>query len=110
MVTVNGAAADVMGAQPVIMTMEQFNQLEQLVANNHARPQELAEATTRQATVAFRPAELILLTVHPSTNRPYRAPLAKRKIIDEQIDEMLQAGVTQPISSPWASLVTLVPN
>ena len=35
MATVNGAAADVMRAQPVVMTMEQFNQLGQLVVNNH---------------------------------------------------------------------------
>ena len=36
MTTVNGVAADMMGAQPAIMTMEQFNQLEWLIASNHA--------------------------------------------------------------------------
>ena len=36
MATVDRAAADMMGLQPVMMTMEQFNQLRQLVANNHA--------------------------------------------------------------------------
>ena len=41
MATPNGAAADMVGAQPVIMTMEQFNQLGQLVANNHAENKNL---------------------------------------------------------------------
>ena len=46
----------------------------------------------------------------PIYQRPYRVPLAKRKIIDQQVDEMLQMGVIQPISSPWASPVTLAPK
>ena len=46
----------------------------------------------------------------PLYQRPYRTPLAKRKIIDDQIDQMLRAGVIQPTSSPWASPVTLVPK
>ena len=40
----------------------------------------------------------------------YRTPLAKRRLVDEAIEEMLDAGVIQPSSSPWAAPVTLVPK
>ena len=46
----------------------------------------------------------------PIRQRPYRTPLAKRKIVDECIDQMLQDGVIYPSSSPWASPVCLVPK
>ena len=36
MATVNGIAADPASVQPIVMTRDQFNQLGQLVANNHA--------------------------------------------------------------------------
>ncbi len=36
MATVNGIAADPASIQPIVMTREQFNQLGQLIANNHA--------------------------------------------------------------------------
>ena len=44
----------------------------------------------------------------PIKQRPYRAPLSKRKVIEEQIQEMKEAGVIRPSSSPYASPVTLV--
>ena len=47
---------------------------------------------------------------HPIYQGPYRTPLAKRKIVDEQIDEMLCLGVIEPSTSPWASPITLVPK
>jgi transposase InsO family protein len=40
----------------------------------------------------------------------YRTPLAKRRLVDEAIEEMLKAGVIRPSSSPWAAPVTLVPK
>jgi transposase InsO family protein len=46
----------------------------------------------------------------PLAQRPYRAPLNKREIIDNEIDTMLALGVIQPSNSPWASPVTLVPK
>lgn len=46
----------------------------------------------------------------PIYQRPYRTPLAKRKIVEEQVEEMLQLGVIEPSSSPWASPITLVPK
>ena len=46
----------------------------------------------------------------PIRQRPYRMPLAKRYLVEEQIKEMLQAGVIRPSTSPWASPITLVPK
>ena len=46
----------------------------------------------------------------PIHQRAYRTPLAKRKLIEQEIDEMLEAGVIRPSCSPWASPVTLVPK
>ena len=36
-----------------------------------------------------------------------RHPLVHLKFIDEQVDQMLQAGVIEPCASPWSSNVVL---
>ena len=46
----------------------------------------------------------------PIKQRPYRAPLAKRKEIDKQIDDMLKQDIIEVSKSPWASPVTLAPK
>ena len=46
----------------------------------------------------------------PIKQKPYRQPLVKRKIVEEEIEKMLQSRVIQPSQSPWASPVTLVPK
>ena len=46
----------------------------------------------------------------PVYQRPYRAALTKRQVIEQEIDQMLADGVIEPSSSPWASPVTLVPK
>ncbi len=46
----------------------------------------------------------------PIATRPYRAPLHKRQVISDEIDEMLAQGVIRPSESPWASPVTLAPK
>ena len=46
----------------------------------------------------------------PVYQRPYRAALTKRQVIDDAIDEMLADGVIEPSTSPWASPVTLTPK
>ncbi len=52
----------------------------------------------------------IKTTGPPISQRAYRVPLTKKKLIDEAIDEMLRDDVIRPSSSPWASPVTLVPK
>ena len=52
----------------------------------------------------------IITTGKPIAQRPYRAPLTKRHVIEEEITEMLRDGVIEPSQSPWASPVLLVPK
>ena len=59
--------------------------------------------------------DIIPLTVNVDGHRPirqiaYRTPLPKRNVADEQVDEMLKAGVIQTSTSPWAAPVTLTPK
>ena len=35
--------------------------------------------------------------------RPYRLPLTKRAVVDNEIADMLDKGIIQPSRSPWAS-------
>ena len=44
----------------------------------------------------------------PIKLRPYRTPLNNRKVIDEAIDEMLDAKVIEPSNSPWSFPVVIV--
>ena len=46
----------------------------------------------------------------PIQSRPYRVPLLKRKIINDEINEMLKNQIIEPSSGPWASPITLVPK
>ena len=46
----------------------------------------------------------------PIKQRPYRQPLLKRKLVEDEIDKMLAAGVIRPSNSPWASPITLTPK
>ena len=49
-------------------------------------------------------------TGDPVYQRPYRAALTKRQVIETEIDQMLADGIIEPSSSQWASPVTLVPK
>ena len=42
--------------------------------------------------------------------RPYRTPLAKRLVVEQEVEKMLQLGVIRPSQSEWASPITLVPK
>ncbi len=46
----------------------------------------------------------------PIRKRPYRLPLTKRKVVEDEIENMLEKGVIRPSQSPWAAPVTLVPK
>ena len=46
----------------------------------------------------------------PRNSPPYRYAPARRRIIEEQIAEMLNQGVITPSKSPWASPVVLIPK
>jgi hypothetical protein len=50
------------------------------------------------------------ITTHspPIKQKAYRLPLNKRKVVENCIDEMLEANIIRPSSSPWASPITLV--
>ena len=42
--------------------------------------------------------------------QPYRTPLAKRIIVEQEVLKMLEAGIIRPSQSEWASPITLVPK
>ena len=46
----------------------------------------------------------------PIRQRAYRTPLAKREIVNREIDTMLRDKIIRPSSSPYASPITLVPK
>jgi len=43
----------------------------------------------------------------PIKQHPYRLNLLKRRIVEEQVDQMLQQKVIRPSQSPWSSPITL---
>ena len=46
----------------------------------------------------------------PSSSPPYRLAHARKLIVQEEIKEMLHGGIIQPIHSPWATPMVLVPK
>ena len=40
---------------------------------------------------------------HPMGQRPYRLPLTKRAVVDNEIADMLDKGTIRLLNSPWAS-------
>lgn len=47
-------------------------------------------------------------SAHPIRQKPYRVSPTERKIIGEQVQEMLHKGIIQESASPWAAPVILV--
>ena len=56
------------------------------------------------------PFEIDTGDARPIRQRPYRTPLPRRKIVEDQLDDMIRTGVIEPSTSPWASPITLVPK
>lgn len=48
------------------------------------------------------------LMLKPVIIRPYRYPLTQKDIIQKLVQEMLDSGIVQPSSSPFASPVVLL--
>ena len=44
----------------------------------------------------------------PIRLKPYRTPLTRKKIIDDAIDQMLEAKIIEPSSSPWSFPIVIV--
>jgi len=44
----------------------------------------------------------------PIKNRPYRVPLTKRKVIDEALEQMLEAKIIERSKSPWSFPLVVV--
>jgi hypothetical protein len=54
------------------------------------------------------PFEFHLVDDVPVKQRPYRAPFSHRRIIEQKVQDMLDAGIIRHSTSPWASPVILV--
>ena len=46
----------------------------------------------------------------PIKQRPYKNPITLQANIDKQINDMLDAGIVSPSSSPWSSPMVIVPK
>lgn len=44
----------------------------------------------------------------PIRQKPYRIPYSRRKVVEKDIQKMLDAGVVRRSNSPWASPIVLV--
>ena len=55
-------------------------------------------------------AEIHTADTEPIRQRAYRIPDAKRKVVEENVEQMLNDGIIRPSHSPWASPITLVPK
>ena len=44
----------------------------------------------------------------PIKQSPYRLPFCQRKLVQEHVDKMLEAGVIEPSRSPWSSPIVIV--
>ena len=44
----------------------------------------------------------------PIRQQPYRVPVARKEVVKKEIDKMLDMGIIQPSTSPWASPIVLV--
>lgn len=84
------------------------SQMQQLLAllNKHANSFDVHSSTLGQTTAAAHRIQTDEASI--VRRRPYRVSLAERKIIEENVADMLQQKVIRPSASPWSSPVVLV--
>jgi hypothetical protein len=46
----------------------------------------------------------------PVKHRPYRIPVHLNKVVNKQVDDMLERGLVRPSNSPWSSPIVLAPK
>ena len=44
----------------------------------------------------------------PIRQKPYRIPYSQREVVKQELEDMMEAGVIRPSTSPWASPIVLV--
>ena len=52
--------------------------------------------------------EVHVMESAPIHQQPYRVPVTRREVVEKEIDKMLDMGIIQPSTSPWASPIVLV--
>ena len=77
-----------------------LNEHEQLFVSDN---KELTRTNITQATLNTAGSQ-------PIKQRPYKNPLALQNKLDDQLNEMLEAGIISPSCSPWSSPVVVVPK
>lgn len=75
---------------------------------------EMEKLLTRYGHLFHDPSFLKSTTVaedhQPLRSAPYRVSHTEREAIRSQVEEMLQAGIVEPSTSPWPSPVVMVPK
>lgn len=73
------------------------------------RYQDLFHDTPLKSTTAAKH-EIDTGDHQPIRSAPYGVSQLEREAINAQVEEMLQAGIVKPSSSPWSSPVVMVPQ
>ena len=69
-----------------------------------------SDKATPVARADLPSAEISTGCTEPIKQRAYRIPDVKRKVVEENVEQMLKDGIIRPSHSPWASPITLVPK
>lgn len=67
------------------------------------------------ADAPLAPARVVEMEINtgnarPINQRPYRIPLTKMKLVEEELERMLKEDIIEPSCSAWASPLTMVPK
>ena len=90
----------------IIMPATRNTVFNKLIRDNH----DLFSSPNKQLGTCKYIPMTISTTGPPISQRAYRAPLLKRQLISDCIDDMLAQNINRPSVSSWASPVTIVPK